>query len=195
MWTKLIVFVFKLLFSLNISDFSSFFQVKILTPLQKLPPLSQQTPSRNWDARTSNNINIVHERALKVVLNDHTSDFKTFLQRNNDVCNHHRSIQALLIETCKRKSGFALPIIGSMFKRRNTTYSLKFWRVETKRKKICLIRICIVYLGVETLSYRSPQLWGRLTHLTQFIWSERQWVCNTSPFRLCKVYLQNVVFL
>ena len=47
--------------------------------------------------RTSNNaINKVHEWALRIVLNNHTSDFKTLLQNINEVCNHYRNIQALL---------------------------------------------------------------------------------------------------
>ena len=45
-------------------------------------------------SRTSiNMINKELERALRVVLNDYTSDFKTLLQRNNDVCNHQRNIK------------------------------------------------------------------------------------------------------
>ena len=32
-------------------------------------------------------INKVHERALRVLLNDHESDLETLLQINNDVCN------------------------------------------------------------------------------------------------------------
>ena len=37
-------------------------------------------------SRTSNNmINKVHERALRVILNDHESDFETLLQNNNDI--------------------------------------------------------------------------------------------------------------
>ena len=35
-------------------------------------------------------INKVHESALRVILNDHESDFETLLQNNNDVCNCHR---------------------------------------------------------------------------------------------------------
>ena len=56
-------------------------------------------------------INKVHERALRVILNDHESDFETLLQNNNDVCNHHRNIQTLLIEIFKINKGFAAPIM------------------------------------------------------------------------------------
>ena len=46
-------------------------------------------------------INKIHERALRLILNDHTSDFDTLLQNNNDTCNHHRNIQTLMIEIYK----------------------------------------------------------------------------------------------
>ena len=45
-------------------------------------------------SRTSNNmINKIHERALRLIINDHTSDFDTLLQNNNDTCNHPRNIK------------------------------------------------------------------------------------------------------
>ena len=62
-------------------------------------------------SRTTNNmINKERERALRVVLDDHTSDFKTLLQNNNDVCNHHRNFRTLLIEIFKTKNGTVPPI-------------------------------------------------------------------------------------
>ena len=61
-------------------------------------------------SRTSNDtISKVHERGLRVIINDHISDFETFLQNDNDVCSHHRNIQTLLIEIFKIKKGFAPP--------------------------------------------------------------------------------------
>ena len=66
-------------------------------------------------SRTSNNmVNKVHERALRVILNDHESNFETLLQNNNGVCNHHRNIQTLLIEFFKIEKVFAFPILGSI---------------------------------------------------------------------------------
>ena len=89
---------------------------------------------------------MVHERALGVILNDHTSDFKTLFQENNDMCNHHRSIQTLLIETFKIKYGLASPIMGSVLKRKNTINNLRnFQESETERKRT-------VYFNLETRS-------------------------------------------
>ena len=66
-------------------------------------------------SRTSNNmVNKVLERALRVILNDHESNFETLLQNNNGVCNHHRNIQTLLIEIFKIEKVLASPILGSI---------------------------------------------------------------------------------
>ena len=44
---------------------------------------------------SKNMINKIHERALRLRLNDHTTDFDALLQNNNDTCNHHSNIQTL----------------------------------------------------------------------------------------------------
>ena len=108
-------------------------------------------------SRISNNmINKVHKRALRGLLNDYKSDFETLLKINNGVCNHHRNIQTLLIEIFNINKGFAPSIMGSIFKGRNN-------REKEKERKIT------VYFGLETISYRSPQLWSLLPeHMRQF---------------------------
>ena len=85
-------------------------------------------------SRTSNNmINKVHERALRVLLNEHESDFETLLQINNDVC--HRNIQILWMEIFQK--GFASPIMGSILKGRNNTYNVKnFKNLRQKEKEL-----------------------------------------------------------
>ena len=148
-------------------------------------------------SRTSNNmINKIHERALRLILNDHTSDFDTLLQNNNNTCNHHRNIQTLMTETYKIKNNMNPPIMDLMFESRNNTYNLRnFQEFATKRKRI-------VKMGLETLNYRSPKLWPilpekvrQINSLVQFKESVRKWVCIDCPCRLCKLYLPNIGFL
>ena len=80
-------------------------------------------------------INKVHERALRVILNDCESHFEALLQNNNDICNHHRNIQTLLIEIFKFKKGFAPPIRESILKGRKNTYNVRnLQEFETERK-------------------------------------------------------------
>ena len=104
-------------------------------------------------SRTSNNmINKIHERALQLILTDNKSDFDTLLQNSN----HHRNIQTLVVEIYKIKNNLNPPIMDFMFERRNNTYNLRnFQEFVTKRKRT-------VKMGLETLNYRSPQLWSIL---------------------------------
>ena len=148
-------------------------------------------------SRTSNNmINRIHERVLRLILNDHTSDFDTLLQNNNDTCNHHRNIQTLMIEIYKMKNNLNPAIMDNMFERRNNTYNLRnFQELATKRK-------ITVKMGLETLNYRSQQLWSvlpenlrQINSLVQFKESVRKWICIDCPCRLFKLYLPNIGFL
>ena len=102
---------------------------------------------------TSNNmINKIHERALRLILNDHTSDVDTLLQNNNDTFNHHRNIQTVMVEIYKIKNNLNSPIMDFMFERRNNTYNLRNFQEFAKKRKRT------VKVGRETLSYRSPEL-------------------------------------
>ena len=61
-----------------------------------------------------------------------------------------------MIEIYKMKNNLNPPIMGNMFERRNNTYNLRnFQEFATKRKRT-------VKMGLETLNYRSPQLWSIL---------------------------------
>ena len=148
-------------------------------------------------SRTSNNmINKLHERSLRIILNDYSSDFNILLKNNNDICNHHRNIQALLIEVFKMKNELAPPIMESILNKRFNTYNLRnFQEFATERKRT-------VWYGLETLSYRYPQLWSLLPEslkeiisLTQSKRNIKHLICCNWPCRLCKVYIQNLVFL
>ena len=53
-------------------------------------------------SRPSHNmISKLHERSLRIILNDYSSDFNIMLENNNDICNHHRNIQTMSIEVFK----------------------------------------------------------------------------------------------
>ena len=103
-------------------------------------------------SRTSNNmINKLHEMSLRIILNEYSSNFNILLESNNDICNHHRNIQALLTEIFKMKNGLASPIMESILNKRFNTYNVRNFATERKRT---------VWYGLETLSYRYPQLWS-----------------------------------
>ena len=106
--------------------------------------------------QTNNMINKLHERALRLVLNDHVSDFEALLRISNDASFHHRNIQMLMTELYKIKNELASPIMDSILNRRNITYNFRnLQKFQSERKRT-------VFNGLETLSYRASHLWTLL---------------------------------
>ena len=102
-------------------------------------------------SRTSNTtINKLNERSLELYWSElyYSSDFNILLENNNEICNHHRNIQALLIEVFKINNELAPPIMDSFLLKRFNTYNLRNFReFATERKRT-------VWYGLETISYR-----------------------------------------
>ena len=73
--------------------------------------------------QTNNIINKLKEGALKIVLNNHISDFETLLQKSNDISSLHRNIQVLLIELYKMKTEISRSVMDSIVNWRNVTHS------------------------------------------------------------------------
>ena len=118
------------------------------------------------------------------------------LQNNNDTCHHHRNIQILMTEIYKIKNNLNPSVVDFMFERRNSTYNLRnFQEFATKRKRT-------VKMGLETLNYRSRQLWSilpenlrHINSLIQFKESVKKSGCIDCPSRSCKLYSPSVGFL
>ena len=75
--------------------------------------------------QTNNMINKLHERALRLVRNDHVRDFEVLLRKSSDISCHHRNIQMLMIQLYKIKNELAPSIMDSMLNRRNITYNFR----------------------------------------------------------------------
>ena len=134
-------------------------------------------------SRTLNNmINKLHERSLRIILNDYSSNFNILLENNNDICNHHRNIQVLLIEVFEMKNGLATAIMESVLNKRFNTYNLRnFQEFATGRRRT-------VWYGLETHGYCYPQLWTLLfkslkemNSLSQFKRNIKHWICRDCP--------------
>ena len=85
----------------------------------------------------------------------------------------------------------APPIMVSILDKRFNTYNLRnFQRFATERKRT-------VWYGLETLSYRYPQLWSilleklkEMNSLSQFKRNIKHWIGSDCHCRLCKVYFE-----
>ena len=122
-------------------------------------------------------INKLHERALRLVLNDHVKDFEALLQKSDDISCHHRNIQMLMTEIYKLLNKLAPPIMDLMLNTRNITYNFRNLQEFLSGRKET------VFNGLETLSYRAPQLWtlspeeiGQRNTINLF--NSQIWICK-----------------
>ena len=74
----------------------------------------------------SNKINRIQERALRIVYNDHKSNFKEILERDHSFTIHERNTQYLAIEAYKVKNGLSPVIMNNGFQFvENSAYELR----------------------------------------------------------------------
>ena len=122
-------------------------------------------------------INKLHERALRLVLNNHVKDFEALLRKSNDISCHHRNIQMLMTEIYKLLNKLAPPIMDLMLNKRNITYNFRNLQEFLSGRKET------VFNGLETLSYRAPQVWtlspeeiGQRNTINLF--NSQIWICK-----------------
>ena len=99
-----------------------------------------------------NALNNVHERALRLIYNDHEKLFNSIFTENNLKTIHQKNLEFLAIEIYKFQNGLSAPIMNDIFFSRQNIYNLrKFQELSTSAKNT-------VNFGTETISYRGPQL-------------------------------------
>ena len=82
---------------------------------------------------------------------------ETLLLNINGITIHHRNIQTLMTELFKIKYDLAPPVMDSLLNRRTICYNFRnLQEFQSERKRT-------VFYGLETISYRAPQLWTILS--------------------------------
>ena len=83
-----------------------------------------------------------------------------------------------------------------MFQGRKTSYNPRHFQKIANSKKNS------VKMGLETISYRAPQLWNLVPteikdapSLSIFKEKIKSWYCDNCPCRLCKTYIANEGFV
>ena len=98
----------------------------------------------------NNALNNVHERALRLIYNDHNKSFNSILTENNLKIIHKKTLEFLAIEICKFQNGLSPPIVIDIFFSRQNIYNLrKFQELYTSTRNT-------VNFGTETIYYRGP---------------------------------------
>ena len=143
----------------------------------------------NCNKSINKKINNLHERALRLIYCDHSSDFQELLQRDNSVTIHHKNIQALAIMMYKVVNNVAPTIVSELFSYSNVNYNLR------SGSPVSSTSANTVWNGQETISYLGPKIWNMVpeemkqkSSLFAFKRESKQWVPNTCPCRICKNY-------
>ena len=144
-----------------------------------------------------NKINRLHERVLRIVYGDYTSDFKELLKKDESVTVHHKNIQLLAIEIFKHKNDISPPIMKNLFENRN--YEGPRLRSQLDYQ---VPQINTVNYGENSLRYLGPKIWDivpkyikDLESLDKFKLAIKSWVPTNCPCRLCKNYINGVGFV
>ena len=104
----------------------------------------------------NNEINQIHERALRITYNDKSSSFQDLLKKDNSVSIHHRNIRTLATEIFKFLQRLSPPILNEIFVERNFNYNLRGNNLLIRR------RVMSVRYGTETVSFLGPKIWDIL---------------------------------
>ena len=71
--------------------------------------------------RSNSLVNNVHERALRIIYDDHNSSYSELLMTKNESTIHQQNITILTKEIYKFENDLSPPLIGDMFHVRKTT--------------------------------------------------------------------------
>ena len=103
--------------------------------------------------RNSNNtINKIHERAFRTVYNDNESTFDELLRKDNNVCVHHRNIQALATEMFKIKREISPEIMIDILQERSIPYYLR------NNAIFVTYNVHTVKFGIESIRHLGPKI-------------------------------------
>ena len=141
----------------------------------------------------NNNINSIHERALRITYQDNTSMFQELINKDNSISIHHRNLQVLATEMFKIHRGLSPEILRETFVSKTSSYNLP--RNDTFEKR----QVHSVYHGTESLSFLGPKIWDLVPvqlkqseSLDSFKLKIKNWVPFECACRLCTTYIQQV---
>ena len=118
------------------------------------------------------------------------------LEKNKEITIYQRNLQVLMIEVFKIINGHTPPFVDNFFIFRENTHNLRNFQIILNENKKT------VRYGSETISYRTPLLWGNLPEiyklansLSEFKSKIKTWKCDTCVCSLCQPFLQSLGFI
>ena len=85
--------------------------------------------------RSNSLVRNVHERALRIVDDDHNSSYSELLMTKNERTIHQQNINVFMKEIYKFENDLCLPLIDVMFQVRKTNCNLRHFQKIANTKK------------------------------------------------------------
>ena len=147
----------------------------------------------------NNQINKIHERALRQVYKDNKLTFNDLVKLDNSVAIHQRKLQILATEIFKVKINLAPEIMTEVFEIKEPYYNLVIPKLVVLREKtwnllIMVFNLCDIYLGPKIWN-RVPQNIRESNSLNEFKSLIKFWKPDTCPCRLCQKDIAQVGFI
>ena len=147
--------------------------------------------------KLNNNINKLHERALRIIDRDKNSSFESLLKKDSSTTIYVKNLKVMLTEMFKTKNYQNPDFMRGVFPLRNNSYNLRYNNVFLQPK------VETVSYGMETMCQRTTiQLWQILpshrkssTSLKDFKTKIRNRNPSHCNCRLCRPYIQSLGFL
>ena len=99
-------------------------------------------------------INRVHKRALRILLNDYNASFDELLITNDEKTVHVQNLQKLLIEVYKSLNHENPSFLWDLFSRKEVYYNLRIKDILT------LPRALTTSFGTNSITFRGSILWN-----------------------------------
>ena len=139
-------------------------------------------------------INSIHERCLRLIPQNYTSDFEVILENSNEKPVNQKCIEPLMIEVYKYLNDLSPDIMSDIFKHRQNTYNLRnvhIFESQNPRTKT---------FGLDSIGYRASQQWKNVpeetrnsTSLPTFKKIKKVPLISCS-FNCCRKYIHRVGF-
>ena len=99
-------------------------------------------------------INRVHKRALRILLNDYNASFDELLIKNDEKTVHVQNLQKLMIEVYKSLNHENPSFLWDLFSRKEVYYNLRIKDILT------LPRALTTSFGTNSITFRGSILWN-----------------------------------
>ena len=147
--------------------------------------------------KTNYKINRLQEQALRLIHNDHISNFKELLSKDGTFTIHEHNIQNLAIKIFKALNYLSTLDFSELFQLNESLYGLR----SNGPQKLCIPNINSVRFVKGSIQYFGSVIWNSLPAkirnaktLSSFQKKNQKWKPSNSQCQLCVDFLGGIGF-